>query len=595
MKIRMTNLLGRFKSNGLFFKIFIVMVISIISISFLITYNTIRMSEKLFMETFSITNYKVLNQMKTSFENFSFSIVKAANNVQQSRTVKSFLTAEDTDSMSMMKNYYDIIQQMKGLSSPVDEYEVNMVIMGANGRAYSTNYYYWPTSAEELKADPITIRTLKEPNRLLYQYDPADELKYYPSIVISKALMDQSTQTAYGVLYISIRESDFKQFYSNFTSEGNDVMLLNQSGMIVSSSKEELLGQEYKQLLEYAKEMEEANQDYKEIELFGKSYIVIAEYLPSYGMYLINLIDQESVISNMVNTKSIIMISILIVSIALLFLYFISRRLTKSLTTLVQEISSLAKYNFGQYVTVSGSYETKELANAFNYMLDELHDYVEQLVETQKKQRNAELAALQHQINPHFLYNTLTSIKMMVQQGDKEKSTNTIHSLISLLQNAIGNVNKTITVEEELEMLKDYIYINQVRYGDRIKVNYFVSPDCLAYHLPKLVLQPFIENAFFHGFTKKHTGYIHILVARKEQYLICEVIDNGDGMANRSKSPLHKNKRHLFSGIGIRNVDERIKLLYGEEYGVDISSEIGEGTRIMIQLPLITDKNSTNI
>ncbi|CAM4126225.1 sensor histidine kinase [Lederbergia lenta] len=593
----MTKFLGQFKSNGLFFKMFIVMVVSIISVSVLITYNTIRMSEKLFMETFSITNYKVLSQIKTSFETFSFSIVRAANNVQQSGTVRKFLTADDTDSMSVMKNYYDIIQQMKGLSSPVDEYEVNMVITGLNGRAYSTNYYYWPTSEEDLKTDPITLNTLEEPNRLLYQYDPADEMKNYPSIVISKALVDRSTQNHYGVLYISIRESDFKQFYSNYTSEGNDVILLNPSGTVVSSNREDLLGIENNRLLEHAKEIEEMNLDYKDIEVFGKSHVMIAEYLPTYGMYLVNLIDRESVTNNIVDTKAIVMISIFIVSVALLIVYFISRRLTKSLTMLVQEISNMAKYNFGQYVTVKGSYETKELANAFNYMLDELHDYVEQLVETQKKQRNAELAALQQQINPHFLYNTLTSVKIMVQQGNKEKSANTIHALISLLQNSIGNVSETVTVEEELEMMKNYIYINQVRYGDRIKVNYFISPDCLPYQLPKLILQPFIENAFFHGFNRKYEGYIHILIAEKDNKLICEVIDNGDGMeVNASKEiQSHKNKRHLFSGIGIRNVDERIKLLYGEEFGIEILSEVGEGTRIIIQLPLITDRNNAKI
>lgn len=136
-------------------------------------------------------------------------------------------------------------------------------------------------------------------------------------------------------------------------------------------------------------------------------------------------------------------------------------------------------------------------------MLDELNEYVEKLVETQKEQRNAELAALQHQINPHFLYNTLASVNFLVQQGSQEKAVQTIHALISMLQNALSNVSESITVTQELENLKSYVFINHVRYGERIRVNFFVSPDCMDCHLPKLIIQPFIENAFFHAFTRK--------------------------------------------------------------------------------------------
>ena len=102
-------------------------------------------------------------------------------------------------------------------------------------------------------------------------------------------------------------------------------------------------------------------------------------------------------------------------------------------------------------------------------MLDELHDYVDQLVLTQREQRNAELAALQSQINPHFLYNTLASVKVLVQQGNKDRAAETINALIALLQNTISDVSETVTVEQEVENLKNYVFINHVRYGDESK------------------------------------------------------------------------------------------------------------------------------
>src|SRR5690606_5732160 len=133
--------------------------------------------------------------------------------------------------------------------------------------------------------------------------------------------------------------------------------------------------------------------------------------------------------------------------------------------------------------------------------------------------------------------------------------------------------------------------------GERIKVQYFISPDCLDYHVPKLMIQPFIENAFFHAFNKKTDGRILLLIGRKADSLICEIIDNGDGMQvySNQRLPNYKSKRQKFSGIGVRNVDERIKLLYGDTYGVEIASQVGEGTTVKIMLPLLQEENITNI
>ncbi|MDP4155906.1 MAG: sensor histidine kinase, partial [Bacillota bacterium] len=254
---------------------------------------------------------------------------------------------------------------------------------------------------------------------------------------------------------------------------------------------------------------------------------------------------------------------------------------------LVKQIENASKNDF-HYVAVAGTYETRQIGQAFNSMLDELHEYVDRLVLAQKKQRNAELEALQQQINPHFLYNTLASIKFMVLQGEKKDADATINALISLLQNTIGNVKETVTVGQELDNLKNYVFINQKRYGSRIKVDYFVDPNCMEYSIPKLILQPFVENSFFHGFNHKPEGSIHILIWQEGSSLICEVVDNGDGMevGTGGKLPDTKRKQHLFSGIGVRNVHERIQLIYGDLYGVAISSVVGEGTKIRVTIPI---------
>ncbi len=142
-----------------------------------------------------------------------------------------------------------------------------------------------------------------------------------------------------------------------------------------------------------------------------------------------------------------------------------------------------------------------------------------------------------------------------------------------------------ITLEKEIENLHYYVYINQMRYGERIKVDFNVPEEYLDTYIPKLTIQPFVENAFFHAFTDTQSGNINIFIRGKEDDLIIEVIDNGTGILPSQVDKLTANKRNHVTGIGIRNVDERLKMLYGKDYGIEIQSDLGFGTSIIITIP----------
>lgn len=591
---------NRFRKPGgqrLFTKLFLIMTVSIIAVCLLTSLITIRMSERLFAETFSITNGKVLQQIQTSLSSFHDSIVNASTFATQSGTVKSYLTSEESDSVTMSKLYYRMSEQVNQMSSNLGAFDVSVMITGVNGRSYSTDRAYWPVTNSELAKDPLTARAVANANRILYQYDQrmnGDEAEHF--LIASKAMVDRTSGLPYGMLYVSIREQEFRRFFANFTSVGNDLVVLDSTGKIVSGNRLELIGSAEPELLEDAQRIVSDQLDYQSGAVFGKERIILSNYLPSYDLYLVNLIDRQYTAGQIINVQSVALACILIILFALLVVFIMSRRLTSSLTRLVRQMSTITKRDFGNYITVKGGFEVQELGKAFNYMLDELNDYIRQLLDTQKEQRNAELAALQRQINPHFLYNTLASIKMLVQKGSKETAADTINALISLLQNTISNVSETIPIEQEMENMRNYVFINHVRYGDRIKVNYFVSPDCLEYEVPKLIIQPFIENAFFHAFNEKNEGTIYILISKNENTLVCEVVDNGDGMELNGETnvlPNSKSHRQLFTGIGIQNVNHRIKLLYGETYGVHISSTKGEGTKVRIIMPLLSKLDGT--
>ncbi|OMD89897.1 hypothetical protein BSK49_11075 [Paenibacillus odorifer] len=591
------TIINKIRKQGLFLKLFLVTLISIVAVSLLTLSITIRMSENLFLKTFSITNGKLLNQMKTNLESYNNVVATGATMTAQKGAIRSYLSGGETDSLTLAIKTYQMTESMRAVRSNLSAFDVGIMIVGANGRSYSTDPWYWSATAEELKNHPITKATVAHPQQILYQlYQKEDGQTHKKEIMLvaSKALFDHSTGSIYGTMYIAIRDSDFKAFYANFTSEGNDVVLLNAKGQIVSSNRTELIGLNDQQLLQEVVDEQSTGDNGESVYVMGNERVVFSEYLPEFDVYLVNLIDKKAVTGQMVNAKAVSLTIMAIVAISLIIVFLITRKMTKSLRVLVEQMSSIPKGGFDNHVDVAtSSYEVKELGNAFNFMLDSLHDYVDRLMETQKQQRNAELAALQMQINPHFLYNTLASIKFLVQQGNKEKAAGTINSLISLLQNTVSDVQSTIPVSQELESLKHYVYINHVRYGEKIRVNYFVEPESLDYHMPKLILQPFIENAFFHAFNLKDEGRILIMIAVQEDQLLCEVVDNGDGMdldpnfLKEEQLPASKHKRQLFSGIGIRNVDDRIKLLYGESYGINITSKRNEGTKIIITLPLL--------
>ncbi|UKS23896.1 sensor histidine kinase [Paenibacillus sp. HWE-109] len=586
--------LRRISDQSLFSKLFLVMVLSIITVTVATSWVTVQMSEELFVKTFSITNSKIIEQIKSGLESIHYSNVNIIINTAQSGAIKRFLTERDVDSETNSVVTFDMSEQMKRIQSGIGAKSIGMIISGINGKNYTRYNTYWSGTSADLERNPITQESRNQPGRLLYSYlgegtpGSGDQ-----GVVAAKTMTDPVSKEWYGTLYIIMKESVLRSFYASFTSDGNDVMILDRQGLIVSSNRAELIGTTSKELLDSAQKIRQNGLAKDEMKMADKDVIVLADDLALYDFYIMNVIDKKVTLGQMLNRKSIFFLVAGIVAIAVLVVYVITRRLMLSLRRLVKQMSTVTKTNFNNYMAVTGTYETRELSRSFNFMLDELNDYISQLVDTQKEQRKAELAALQQQINPHFLYNTLASVNILVQRGSQESATQTIHALISLLQNTISNVNETIPVVQELVNLKHYVFINQIRYGQGIKVDYFVSPDCMPAQVPKLMLQPFIENAFFHAFNKKGTGYIYVIITKEKDTLLCEVVDNGDGMELTNVAdeiPNPTSARQLFTGIGIRNVNDRLVLLYGEQYGVTITSTLGQGTKISICLPWRTEQ-----
>lgn len=237
----------------------------------------------------------------------------------------------------------------------------------------------------------------------------------------------------------------------------------------------------------------------------------------------------------------------------------------------------------------SGIEEIVILYDSYNKMMRELERLIAEVYEKGEQKRIVQIKALESQINPHFLYNTLDTIKWtaLVQQG--ERAAEMVSLLSKLLHISLSGGSEMIPVKNEVEHVKAYVGIQKYRIDIDFHVVYMIEEDTQNLLVPKILFQPFVENSIIHGFTKKMKGVIEILAFLSEDALVLQVNDNGVGIEEQADDECKREaeKGRRFSSIGVQNVRERICLLCGPEYGVKISSKLGYGTNVEIRLPIL--------
>ena len=206
--------------------------------------------------------------------------------------------------------------------------------------------------------------------------------------------------------------------------------------------------------------------------------------------------------------------------------------------------------------------------------------------------RKTELRALQAQINPHFLYNTLDSIAWMCEEGRNGDAVEMVNALARLFRISISKGHELIPVEKEVEHAKSYLQIQKFRYKNQFQYSFDVQESCLCYYCNKITLQPIIENAIYHGLNRMiDEGFIEIRIYEDGDDVVFTVEDNGVGMTKEQCDRiLHREVKGQTGGIGIKNVNDRVKIYFGEQYGITIESELDEGTKVSIRMPKVKEE-----
>jgi two-component system, sensor histidine kinase YesM len=294
-------------------------------------------------------------------------------------------------------------------------------------------------------------------------------------------------------------------------------------------------------------------------------------------------------------TRFSIWISVLAIILVLFIVSLISAKITRPIKQLDKSMKRVEEGNFDIIVDIKGDREVVHLSKTFNLMMARIRQLMDQIVLEQEAKRKSELNALQAQINPHFLYNTLDSIVWMAENEKSQDVITMVTSLARLFRISISRGKNIITVKEELEHARNYLIIQKVRYKSKFNFVIEAEKEVLQHKSLKLLLQPIIENALYHGIEYMvEEGFIKVTAKEEDGKLLYEVKDNGLGMKPEILENIlsYNSKNTGGSGVGIKNVHERVLLCYGREYGIKIESELEEGTTIRIWLPIIKDEEN---
>lgn len=270
--------------------------------------------------------------------------------------------------------------------------------------------------------------------------------------------------------------------------------------------------------------------------------------------------------------------------------FLLSRTVTRPVRRLVASMQKFEKQaeTFEYKADMSNVAEFQTLSTSFEHMVLMIQSLVEKVHNEEIVLRKTELKALQAQINPHFLYNTLDSIQWMCEQDNSKDAVKMVGALAKLFRISISHGNEFITISDELKHAESYLIIQSYRYKNQFTYSFDVDKSVLDCMCNKITIQPFIENAIYHGLDRMvDEGEIKIIVERRGKDIAIIVKDNGLGMTEEQCKAVLQKGRSDSKGIGVKNVDDRLKIYFGEEYGITIDSELDVGTTVTIKIPKI--------
>lgn len=420
------------------------------------------------------------------------------------------------------------------------------------------------------------------------------------TIPMARAVNDLITQKPIGFLVINLKEEYVFDMYKNtrFFNKGK-VWIINDKKITVSCEDKSKLGSTLD--FQYMnKVVAEKNTNFFTDIINNRKYYIASAIIPCNKWIILSEMSALEYEKEIIYLQRWIVFATIILCILTVFISFrLSESISKPLRNLSLEMVKVSKGDFNLSFSYESNDEVGILSSNFKGMVEKINYLIEKVYQEQLLKQQSELKSLIMQINPHFLYNTLESINWMARVKGVPEIGIMVKSLGDMMRYSISG-DDFITLEKEIDNLKNYLILQKYRYGNRFEVNISIEPEILNCMVPKLILQPIIENSIVHGLEMKAgKGIINISGWLIENKIVLSVEDNGVGIPSgklnfilEEKSQSHENLTH--TNIGLINVDKRIKLYYGTEYGISIKSIVDSGTTVLLTLPYGTEPLSLN-
>lgn len=409
---------------------------------------------------------------------------------------------------------------------------------------------------------------------------------YYPWVVTMTAPLPQGSSAAWVSLDLSF--SSISNHISNVSiGQRGYCFLMDQNGNIVYHPQQQLLYSGLKSE-DTARLAQIADGSYADnTVIYSLTSVKGSDWRVVGVSYVDELVSRS--FSNMI--RLLLLLAFIVVVVALLTSWLLSCLLGRPLRGLASAMESFESNadNF-VYHPVGGTREVQELSCSFGHMVMRIQQLMTTVREEEINLRKTELRALQAQINPHFLYNTLDSIAWMCEQGRSSDAVKMVHALAKLFRISISKGHELIPIAKEIEHAESYLQIQKYRYKNKFTYTFHVDPNCLEYLCNKITLQPFLENAIYHGLDLMvDEGHIDVSVRQEGDDILFRVEDNGVGMDQEQVESILQRGPKDNTGIGIRNVNDRLQIYFGKKYGVHITSQLDMGTSVEIRMPKIQE------
>ena len=423
--------------------------------------------------------------------------------------------------------------------------------------------------------------------------------RYYWVVSLSRAVeLTNNGNSTLGVLLVDMNYSSIEQLLTkaNIDNASEYIYLMDSNGEIIYHPKQKLI---YTNLYEENNLAAAAYEDGSVQEEFGGEKRLVTVKTISYtGWKLVSVVPMSSFEMGLSGMRMfVILLTALVMLMIIILNQLVSARIANPLQKLNESVKEWEAGNLNPDIYVGGSLEVEHLGKTLRSTVEQIRELMHDILVEQEEKRKSELDALQSQINPHFLYNTLDSIVWMIEGERYEDAVFMITQLASLFRISLSRGKTIISIEDEVKHAKNYMNIQKIRYKNIFSIDFEIDEDILNCCTVKLVIQPLLENAIYYGVEcMDGDGEIRVVGYRKEHDVYIEVRDNGLGMPKETVEALlteNNRVRKSGSGVGLINVHNRIRLRFGNPYGLESESQPDEGTTVRIHLPDIVYSQET--